>query len=114
MKQYVNFAQKDHSQNFEAVLEEITRTGARKMLQLALENEVEEYLIRLSGTRTADGQRAIVRNGYLPERAIQTGVGPLLLKQPRVRDRSCQKKFVSSILPPYLRREAQALIPSFH
>jgi putative transposase len=104
MKQYVNFTEKDHSESFEIALEEITRTGARKMLQRALENEIEEYLACSSCARTEDGQRAIVRNGYLPERAVQTGVGPLLIKQPRVRDKRGLKKFTSSILPPYLRR----------
>lgn len=104
MKQYVNFAHKDHSQSFETVLAEIARAGARKMLQQALENEVEEYIARSRDTRTENHQRALVRNGHLPERAIQTGIGPLLIKQPRVRDKSGLKKFVSSILPPYLRR----------
>lgn len=104
MKQYVNFTEKDHPQSFEIALEEIARSGARKMLQQALENEVEDFLARSSGARTEDGQRAIVRNGHLPERAIQTGVGHLLIKQPRVRDKRGLKKFVSSILPPYLRR----------
>lgn len=83
------------------------------MLQQALENEVDEYLIRFSSTRTEDGQRVVVRNGHLPERAIQTGVGPLLIKQPRVRDKRGLKKFASSILPPYLRRSPSidTLIP---
>lgn len=113
MKQYVNFADKDHAQTFENALEEIARAGARKMLQQALENEVEEYLARSSGARTENHQRAIVRNGYLPERAIQTGVGPLFIKQPRVRDKGGLKKFTSSILPPYLRRSPSidTLIP---
>lgn len=113
MKQYVNFTDKDHTQTFEKALEEIARAGARKMLQQALENEVDEYLIRFSSTRTEDGQRVVVRNGHLPERAIQTGVGPLLIKQPRVRDKRGLKKFASSILPPYLRRSPSidTLIP---
>lgn len=113
MKQYVNFADKDHTKTFEKALEEIARVGARKMLQQALENEVEEYLARTNDARTEDGQRAVVRNGHLPERAIQTGVGPLLIKQPRVRDKRGLKKFASSILPPYLRRSPSidTLIP---
>ena len=79
MKQYVNFADKDHTQTFETALEEIARAGARKMLQQALENEVEEFLALFSCARIERGQRAIVRNGHLQERAIQTGVGPLLI-----------------------------------
>lgn len=113
MKQYVNFADKDHTQTFETALEEIARTGARKMLQQALENEVEEFLALFNCARIEGGQRAIVRNGHLQERAIQTGVGPLLIKQPRIRDKRGLKKFVSSILPPYLRRSPSidTLIP---
>lgn len=113
MKQYGNFADKDHAQTFEKALEEIARAGARKMLQQALEYEVDEYLARFSDTRTENGQRVVVRNGHLPERTIQTGVGPLLIKQPRVRDKRNLKKFASSILPPYLRRSPSidTLIP---
>ena len=113
MKQYVNFTDKDHSQSFEIALEEIVRKGAQKMLQLALENEVDEFLARFGTTRTGDDQRAIVRNGHLPERAVQTGVGSLLVKQPRVRDKRGLKKFISTILPPYLRRSPSidTLIP---
>src|SRR5438105_3864825 len=113
MKQYGNFADKDHTQTFEKALEEIARAGARKMLQQALEYEVDEYLARFSNNRTEDGQRVAVRNGHLPERAIQTGVGPLLIKQPRVRDKKSLNKFSSSILPPYLRRSPSinTLIP---
>lgn len=113
MKQYVNFANKDHSQTFEIALEEIVKAGARKMLQQALENEVDEFLARHSAVKTEDNLRAIVRNGHLPERAFQTGAGQLLIKQPRVRDRQGLRKFTSSILPPYLRRSPSidTLIP---
>lgn len=104
MKQYVNFADKDHPQSFENALEEIARAGARKMLQQALENEVEEYLERFSAVKTEDNKKAVVRNGHLPERAIHTGIGPLSIEQPRVRDKRGLQKYASSILPPYLRR----------
>lgn len=104
MKQYVNFADKDHPQSFENALEEIARAGARKMLQQALENEVEEYLERFSALKTEDNKKAIVRNGHLPQRAIHTGIGPLNIEQPRVRDKRGLQKYASSILPPYLRR----------
>ena len=99
MKQYVNFADKDHPQSFENALEEIARAGARKMLQQALENEVEEYLERFSAVKTEDNKKAIVRNGHLPERAIHTGIGPLSIEQPRVRDKRGLQKYASSNLP---------------
>lgn len=51
------------------------------------------------------GRKAVVRNGYLPERTIQTGVGSLEVQVPKVRDRSGSGiKFNSSLLPPYLKR----------
>src|SRR5918998_958800 len=53
------------------------------------------------------GRRQVVRNGHLPERAIQTGIGPIEVQQPRVRDRrpaDQREAFPSAILPPYLRK----------
>ena len=112
MEQYVNFLDKDHPQTFGDALEEIARIGARKMLQQALEIEVEEFIERYQTVRI-DNKQAIVRNGHLPERAIQTGLGSINIQQPRVRDKTGLKKFASSILPPYLRRSPSivTLIP---
>ncbi len=58
----------------------------------------------------------VTRNGYLPERFIQTGIGEVLVKQPRVRDKRKDQKFSSQILPPYLRRTSSldALIPALY
>ena len=112
MEQYVNFLDKDHPQTFGDALEEIARIGARKMLQQALEIKVEEFIERYQTVRI-DNKQAIVRNGHLPERAIQTGLGSINIQQPRVRDKTGLKKFASSILPPYLRRSPSivTLIP---
>jgi transposase-like protein len=99
--------------SFWSTLEEYAREGARKMLQQALVNEVEEYLAAHAGARTESGTRAVVRNGYLPERALQTGLGHLTIRQPRVRERRPGRKFTSNILPPFMRRvpSLDALIP---
>jgi len=89
------------------VLTEILRNGARRLLAEAIEAEVEEYLEERREIRSEDGRRAVVRNGYLPERKIITGVGEVAVKQPRVRDRRAadeQEFFSSKILPPYLRK----------
>ena len=59
-----------------SVLEQLITEGARKMLQAAIENEVQEYLLTYRGRRTDDGQALVVRNGHLPERDLVTGVGP--------------------------------------
>jgi transposase-like protein len=94
-------------------LDELVRQGARRMLQEALEAEVAEYVTRMVDRRSADGRREVVRNGHLPERELVTGVGPLAIRQPRVRDRRSASRFTSRILPPFLRRlpSVDALIP---
>lgn len=92
-----------------SVLDLIAREGARKMLQLALENEVQEYIDSHQNLTDETGKQIVVRNGYLPERDILTGVGALNLKQPRVRTRETnlqdvKETFSSKILPRYLKR----------
>jgi transposase-like protein len=96
-------------------LEQLIAAGARKMLQTAIEQEVEEYLQAHQSRRTAEGRAAIVRNGHLPERQLVTGVGPIPVRQPRVRHREGQP-FTSTILPKYLRRvpSIDALIPALY
>ncbi len=95
---------------FEArsALDEIVREGARKMLQSAIEAEVDVFLVQHADRRGEDGKRLIVRNGYLPSRELLTGAGSLEVKQPRVRDNSPSSedrlRFSSRVLPPYLRR----------
>jgi len=91
----------------EDVLTEILRNGARRLLAEAVEAEVEEYLEERKEIRDQNGRQAVVRNGYLPERKIITGVGEVAVKQPRVRDRRAadeRESFSSKILPPYLRK----------
>ncbi len=98
-------------------LDALVREGARKMLQAALENEVEAFLEHHAGRVDDRGRRQVVRNGHLPSREIVTGAGPLAVAQPRVRDKSAdlteRVRFSSSILPPYLRKSKsiEELIP---
>jgi len=91
------------------VLTDILRQGAQKMLAEAIENEVAEYLERHACLRDDHGHRLVVRNGHLPARMIQTGIGSVEVRQPRVNDKRVdengqQIRFSSKILPPYLRR----------
>lgn len=95
---------KDEPESSWSVLEQIARKGAQKMLQLALENEVEEYIQKHSNLTDKDGKRMAVKNGNMPQRNITTGMGPLTITQPRVDDRGLKKRFSSNILPRYLRR----------
>jgi transposase-like protein len=85
-------------------LTEVLREGARTLLAQAIEAEVAEFLTRHGDQRDAAGRLRLVRNGYLPERTIQTGLGDVPVQAPRVRDRAGQLRFSSAILPPYLRR----------
>jgi putative transposase len=98
------------------VLSEILRQGAQRMLAEAIEAEVEEWIEGHQGVRDGQGHRQVVRNGYLPERTITTGLGEVGVRQPRVHDRrpaSQREQFSSKILPPYLRKtkSIEELIP---
>jgi hypothetical protein len=89
-------------------LEELIRQGARQVIQQAIEAELSELLNHYANVTTLHGQRAVVRNGYLPEREVLTAIGPVPVKLPKVRDRSGQGvKFNSAIVPPYVRRSAK-------
>ena len=68
-------------------LTEVLREGARKMLALAIEAEVEEFISQYHTLKDEGGRRAIVRNGYPGERNILTGLGSIPVEVPRVRDR---------------------------
>jgi transposase-like protein len=88
-------------------LDEILRNGAREMLGRAIEDEVAVFVGARSDLVDEHGHRLVVRNGHLPERTIQTPMGEIPIKQPRVRDRRDigeREGFQSSILPPYLRK----------
>jgi transposase-like protein len=92
-----------------ATLEQVARDGARRALQAAIEQEVEEYVGSHTGHRDARGHRLVVRNGHKDSRTILSGVGPLEVTQPRVDDRRVDEngvrfRFTSKILPPYLRK----------
>jgi putative transposase len=96
---------------------EILRNGARKLLAQALETEIELFISQYKDLTDELDRQRIVRNGHLPEREIQTGIGPVSVKAPRVRDRHHEAtkriRFCSSILPPYLRKtkSMEQLIP---
>ena len=85
-------------------LTEVLRRGAKELLQQAVEVEVAEAIARYAALKDEQGRRRVVRNGYLPERSIQTGIGEVAVRAPRVRDRAGELKFSSRLLPPYLRR----------
>jgi putative transposase len=98
------------------LLTEVLRKGAQTLLRQAIEAEVAEWIEDHAGLTDASGRRQVVRNGYLPERSVVTALGPIPVRQPRVRDRRPegeQERFSSKLLPPYLRkaRSVEELIP---
>jgi len=103
-------------QSARSALDEILRQGAQKLLGAAIQNEVDEYIQTHAAVRDEKGHRLVVRNGYLPERQIQTPLGEVSIRQARVNDRRPEQKFLSKLLPPYLRRtpSLEALIPALY
>ena len=90
-------------------LTEVLRLGARRLRGQAVEAEVAGFVEAYAHLTDSAGRRRIVRHGHLPEREIQTGIGPVAVRCPRVRDRGADEtgprvRFTSRILPPYLRR----------
>lgn len=105
---------------FDDPLHEVVRNGARQLLAQAVEAEVEQFLAEYADLKTDEGRRRVVRHGHLPERQIQTGIGAVAVKKPRVRDRGTSKddriKYTSAILPSYIRRSKslEELIPALY
>jgi putative transposase len=85
-------------------IEALAREGARKMLKLAMELEIAEYVEAHAKAVDGNGRRLVVRNGHKAERVLLTGVGPVPIQQPRVNDRRPGEKFSSRLLPAYARR----------
>jgi transposase-like protein len=90
------------------LLTEVLRSGAQRLLSHAVEAEVAGFIEAHAVERLDDGRARIVRHGHLPERDIQTGIGAVRVRQPRVRDRgedgSPRISFSPSILPKHARR----------
>ena len=92
-------------ESFEDALTALLREGAQKLLMQAVEEELEAFLEEHKHRRLEDGRVAVTRNGHLPERKIQTGIGEITVRIPKTRDRSGRGiKFTSALVPPYLKR----------
>ena len=95
--------------SFSDPLTEVLRNGARALLAQAIEAEVADFLAQHVDLKTATGVRRVVRHGHLPEREVMTGIGPVGVRQPRVRyrgaaDGAARIRFTPAILPRYARR----------
>jgi len=98
------------------VLTDVLRRGAQHLLATAIDAEVAAWIDGHVHCLDAAGRRQVVRNGYMAERTLTTGIGPIAVQQPRVHDRRPKaeaEKFTSRILPPYLRKtkSIEELIP---
>jgi transposase-like protein len=96
----------------------VLRSGARRLLAQAIEAEAEAFLAEMADRRLADGRARLVRHGHGPDRTIQTGIGPVEVRRPKVRDRAPagsgdRVRFTSRILPRWARRtkSLEALLP---
>ena len=81
--------------SIEDPLTEVLRAGARRLLAEAVEAEVEAFIGAHADLSDDSGRRRVVRHGYLPEREVQTGIGPVAVRRPRVRDRQPESRCAS-------------------
>jgi putative transposase len=96
----------------------LLRSGARQLLEQAIEAEVAAFLTSMKELKLADGRDRVVRHGHGPERVIQTGIGPVEVQRIKVRDRAAgpageRIRFSSALLPRWARRTSSldALLP---
>jgi putative transposase len=64
------------------VLTQVLRNGAQDMLARAVLDEVAMYVAERADLVDDQGHHLIVRNGYLPQRKIMTGIGAVEVQQP--------------------------------
>src|SRR5574340_1579908 len=97
----------------ELSLDEIAREGARRLLVKALNEEVEEYISMFKDQVDEKGHRLVVRNGVGKTRSVTMGSGAVQIQAPRVDDQREGEKFISAVLPPYLRKspKVDSLLP---
>jgi transposase-like protein len=98
---------------FHDELSDLVREGAQRIIWQAVEAELKAFLEQHAQERI-EGRRAVVRNGYLPEREVLTGIGPVKVQVPKTRDRTGEgRHFRSELLPPYLKKakRLEAVLP---
>jgi len=91
-------------------IREIAREGARRLLQAALESEIDSHINANGHLLDEQGYHTVVRNGHAPERTILSAVGPVRVRRPRLDERKASerdanhRRFTSGVLPRFLRR----------
>lgn len=107
----IELAGRDESQD---PLTDMLRAGAQQLIQQAVEAELQHLLAHHAGNRTSANTAGVVRNGYLPERELQTSLGPIPVRIPKVRSKTGEAvTFRSALVPPYVRktRTLEAALP---
>jgi len=86
-------------------LTDLLRAGAEKLIYQAVKAELQEQLERYSDRRTGTGLAGVVRNGFLPARELQTNLGPVTVRIPKIRSKTGEPvTFQSVLVPPYIRK----------
>jgi hypothetical protein len=118
MEEITNIVRLRHPDDVDDPLTNVLRTGARRLLAQAVDLEVEAFLADREDLKLPDGRARFVRHGHGPERPIQTGIGPVGVTRPKIRDRGAAAgeeriRFTSAILPRWSRRtrSLDALLP---
>ena len=99
---------------FGDALTAMLRAGAQELICQAVDAELQSLLSSHADRVTDGGRAAVVRNGYLPERQLQTSIGPVTVKVPKVRAKTgAPVTFRSALVPPYVRktRTLEAALP---
>ncbi|MEO1918348.1 MAG: tetratricopeptide repeat protein, partial [Paracoccaceae bacterium] len=107
----VDFARREEMTD---ALTDLLRTGAQQLIAAAVEAELGGYMAQFSELRTDNGHAAVVRNGHHPARPVQTGIGPVSVRIPKVRSKTGKPvSFRSALVPPYIRktRSLEAALP---
>lgn len=97
---------------FNDELSDLIREGAQRIIRQAVEAELKAFLEQHATEH--EGRRALVRNGYQPERDVLTGIGAVKVRVPKTRDRAGEGRcFRSELLPPYLKKakRLEAVLP---
>ena len=109
-----NVIEFENSVNLSDPLTDMLRTGARQLIYEAVETELEEFIEQFKDRRLENGRAAVIRNGYQPERQLQTSIGPVTVKIPKVRAKDGNPvTFNSKLVPPWIRkiRSPEAALP---
>lgn len=98
---------------------DVMRDGARKLIEQAIHAKLVTLRATFSKEKLEDGRARLVRHGHLPEREVMSGIGPMPVTVPRVRDRGLGEDkitFTPCLLPRYLRtaKSVEELLPSLY